>query len=219
MQRATRPCITPRGSCAKVLLALTCPAAGSRVVATWLLVLEGHGWLGPRGRTAPAGCHCIGEGEGASLATAISGGAAALCHFPGSLALHLVKRTRAGVVGYEREGRGRRESSLTDAHGRAARGLHRMALPDLLSLLPQAGCCPRRARQHPLLAGGMVERRDREEIRVLTDQQSKKNYRLGTGAFVVFVCFYLGGKGSYLREGNDSDDREFSFILTTPFLP
>lgn len=195
MQRATRPCITPRGSCAKVLLALTCPAAGSRVVATWLLVLEGHGWLGPRGRTAPAGCHCIGEGEGASLATAISGGAAALCHFPGSLALHLVKRTRAGVVGYEREGRGRRESSLTDAHGRAARGLHRMALPDLLSLLPQAGCCPWRARQHPLLAGGMVEGRDRVEIRSSRTSRARKTTGLVLGPLLSLFAFTWEGKG------------------------
>lgn len=47
---------------------------------------------------------------------------------------------------------------------RADRGLYRMALPDLLSLLPQAGCCPWRARQHLLLTAGMGER-DRKEIR------------------------------------------------------
>lgn len=36
---------------------------------------------------------------------------------------------------------------------------------------------------------------------------------------MVFVCFYLGGKGSYLREGNDCADTEFSFYLDCPFPP
>lgn len=77
---------------------------------------------------------------------------------PGSPALHLVQRTRAGGrrgVRKEREGGEGRAGALADAHThRAYRGLHRMALPDLLSLLPRAGCCPCGTGQHPLLTVG-----------------------------------------------------------------
>lgn len=55
--------------------------------------------------------------------------------------------------------------------------------------------------------------------RISAARGGQKNCQLGTGAFVVFVCFYLGGKGSYLREGNDCADTEFSFYLDCSFPP
>lgn len=82
---------------------------------------------------------------------------------------------------------------LSDAHSRADRGLHRMALPDLLSLLPQAGCW--RARQHPLLAGGTAERRDKEEIRSSRTSRARKTASSVLGPLWSLLAFTWEGKG------------------------
>lgn len=70
-----------------------------------------------------------------------------------------------------------------------------MALPDLLSLLPQAGCCPWRTRQHPLLARGMVGKRDREEIRTSWTIGARKTAAWAPGALLSLFAFTWEGKG------------------------
>lgn len=138
---------------------------------------------------------CIREGEGPSPATVISGGAAAPCHFPRLPSPASREKEQepveGGGLGKRGKGeKGERERALSQMHTRRAdRGLYRMALPDLFSLLPQAGCCPWRTHQHPPLAGGTVGKRDREEIRTSWTIRARKTTVLAPRALLSLFAF------------------------------